>query len=155
MTDNPFLAYAAKVQPWAAKKAARKAELAQNRAQKKALIKVLQERDLLMRLWKNWRRDVVKASLEGPYQKQLEQLIAFLDAMKLEDERKLLKLVQAGPWTEAHIDIRYLVLRLCSTRLANLREKEDLPPFDDALPGQPLTVYQLIRARLMEKTHAG
>jgi hypothetical protein len=153
--SNPFLDYAAKVQPWAAKKAARKAEREQSRAQQKAVTKVLHERDLLMRLWKRWRKDQVNEELDGPYRVQLQQLITFLKTMTLEDERKLLKFVLAGPWRNAPGDIRYLVLRLISTQQAKLREKAELPPFDDPLPGAPLNTYLTIRNTFMEKSHAG
>jgi hypothetical protein len=154
--SNPFLEYSAKVQPWAAKKAARAAERQQSRAQQKAVTKVLQERDLLMRLWKRWRKDLVHTELDGPYQHQLQSLIKFLNAMKvLEDERKLLKFVLAGPWTGAPKELQYLVLRLISTRQASIREKAELPPFDDPLPGAPLNTYLTLRNKFMEKTHAG
>jgi hypothetical protein len=123
-----------------------------NRAQKKAVIKALSERDLLMRLWRSWRRETIATELDGPYKVPLQQLIDALNKMKLGDERKLQKLIQAGPWLRAPLDLRYLVLRLVSTRFANIREAADLPPFDDALPGEPLTVYQLIRNKFMEKT---
>jgi hypothetical protein len=44
------------------------------------------------------------------------------------------------------------VLHLIDARLIVLNEKADLPPFNDALPGEPLTPFQIIRAHLMEKT---
>jgi len=153
--SNPFLEYGAKVTPWIAKKKARAAEREQSRAQQKAVTKALQERDLLMRLWKRWHKDNVKAELEGAYQQELQALINFLNAMKLEDERKLLKFVLAGPWVAAPSEVRYLVLRLISTKQASLREKAELPPFDDPLPGAPLNTYLTIRNKFMEKTHAG
>ncbi len=145
---NHFLAYAAKMQPWAEKKKRRAAELVErkmHRAQKKAMIKAVNERDMLMRLWKKWRIDLVNAELDGPYAPQLQALIDFLNKLELRNERQLLKLVRAGPWLTAHKDIRFLVLRLIDARLIKLREKQELPPFDDAIPGKPLTTFQIIR----------
>jgi hypothetical protein len=153
MTDhNPFLAYAAKVQPWAAKKKARAAEREMNRAQKKAMIKALSERDLLLRLWKKWRNEVLHAELEGPYEKDIQLLINALNKMSLEHEKRLINIIRKGPWLAAPPDIRFLVLHLIDARLIVLNEKADLPPFNDALPGEPLTPFQIIRAHLMEKT---
>jgi hypothetical protein len=135
---------------WELKKQARAAEKVANRAQKKAVIKALSERDQLFRLWKQWRRDVVNEELDGPYQVELQALIDFLNGMTLQDEQRLLKLVKTGPWKKSPADIRYLVLRLVSTRIVTLREKAELEPFDDALPGQPLTTYQLIRNEMRQ-----
>jgi hypothetical protein len=153
MTDhNPFLAYAAKVQPWVEKKKARAAEREVNRAQKKAMIKALSERDLLLRLWKKWRNEVLHAELEGPYEKDIQLLINALNKMSLEHEKRLINIIRKGPWLAAPPDIRFLVLHLIDARLIVLNEKADLPPFNDALPGEPLTPFQIIRAHLMEKT---
>jgi hypothetical protein len=153
MTDhNPFLAYAAKMAPWAEKKKLRAAERAMNRAQKKAMIKALNERDLLLRLWKKWQTEVVNAELEGPYQKDIKALIDALNKLSLRDEKRLVSLIRKGPWLDAPPDIRYLVLRLVDAQLIKLNEQAELPPFNDALPGEPLTAFQIIRADLMEKT---
>ena len=149
--SNPFLAYAAKAQPWKVKKQAREKERearTMGRAQKKAMVKALSERDQLFRLWKQWRRDVINEQLDGPYQQELTKLIDFLNALELKNERQLTKLIQASAWHKAPADVRYLVLRLVSTRIVTLREKAELEPFDDALPGQPLTAYQVIRDHL-------
>jgi hypothetical protein len=152
VAPNPFLAYAAKAAPWIARKKLRTEQRAMHRVQKKAVIKALSERDQLMRLWKQWRRDLVKAELEGPYQSALQELVDFLNKLTLKDERKVLKIVRAGPWCSAPADVRFLVLRLVDARISTLREKADLPPFDDALWDQPLTTFQLIRNDFMEKT---
>jgi hypothetical protein len=152
MTDNPFLAYAAKANPWAARKKLRAEQKEMHKAQKKAVIKALAERDLLMKLWKQWRKDLIKEELEGPYQQQIQTLITFLNKMTLKDKPQLLKLVKAGPWINAPPDVKFLVLRLIDARLAFLNEKAGLPPFDDAMLYQPPTVFQIIRASFMEKS---
>jgi hypothetical protein len=124
-------------------------------AQKKAVIKAVNERGLLMRLWKRWRLDLFNAALEGPYQNDIQQLINILKRITLKEERKLISIVRKGPWLAAHKDIQFLVLRLIDAQLIALREKADLPPFDDALWGEPLTPFQIIRNHFLEKTHAG
>lgn len=150
---NPFLDYAVKAAPYALKKQARKVERETSKAQQKAVLKAVIERDQLTKLWKAWRRDRLTEELEGPYRKQLQVLVDFLEKMTLQEEPKLLKLMCVKYWRKAPEDIRYLTLRLISTRIVTLREKAELPPFDDALPGEPLTVYQTIRNDLMEPTN--
>jgi hypothetical protein len=131
--------------PWVVKKQMRTAaKQKMSYAQKKAMVSALAERDLLMRLWQKWRESVLDTALEGPYRVAIQNLITFLDKMTLKDERQLVKVVKTGPWQTAHKDIKFLVKRLVDARLIVLREKQDLPPFDDALPGEPLTVYQIL-----------
>lgn len=116
-----------------------------HRAQQKAIDKALAERDLLMRLWKRWRQDTTNTMLEGPYAVAIQTLIDFLETLTLPQEARLVNFVKAGPWQTAPKDVRFLVLRLIDAKLIALREKQELPPFDDALPGEPLTAFQQIR----------
>ena len=117
-------------------------------AQKKAIIKALNERDMLMRLWKKWREDVQSEALEGAHGSAIEKLIVFLDSVTLDNSRRVIKFVRDGKWQKAHKDIRFLVLRLVDAKLVALREKLDLPPFDDPLPGFPPTPFQILREEL-------
>lgn len=121
-----------------------------HRAQEEAVRKALAERDMLMRLWKKWREEVLTEALAGAYAQPIEDLIHFLEHNKLEHlNRQLVKWVEHGPWLKAPADIRFLVLRLINARITKLREKQDLPPFDDPLPGQPLSPFLIIRNNFM------
>jgi hypothetical protein len=143
--QSAFAAFADKAMPWHVKVKVRAAEKRQmHRAQKQALIKAVNERDLLLRLWKRWRVGLVDSALEGPYQKHIEKLIEFLESLTLKDEDRLVQVVRAGKWQQTHPDIRFLVLRLVDAKLVALREKAGLPPFDDGLPGDPPTTFQII-----------
>lgn len=116
-----------------------------HRAQKQAMIKALNERDMLMRLWRKWRKDVYNEALDGPYQEALQELVDFLNQMNLKNEAPLLKLIHSGNWHEAHKDIRFLVTILVDAKITALREKQELPPFDDGLIDEPLTLFQKVR----------
>lgn len=120
-----------------------------HRAQKKAMLKALNDRDLLMRLWKRWRQDVRNTALEGPYQKAIQTLINFLNQMSLKDTPRLLALVKTGHWQQTPADIRFLAISLIDAKLTTLREKQKLPPFDDAIMGKPLTLFQQVRLIIM------
>ena len=52
------------------------------------------------------------------------------------------------PWYGADSDTRFQVLRLIDMALVQLRERHGLPPFNDALPDEPPTVFQIIREEL-------
>jgi hypothetical protein len=129
--------------------APRKARLraAQERTER-ARQKALEERHELFRLWQKQQRQQVEALLHGSHGAAVHELAGFLEQMTLTSGSELIELVRRGPWREADSDTRFQVLRLIDGALAQLREHHDLPPFDDALPGEPLTVFQIIRAEL-------
>ncbi len=147
--QNNFLTFANKSMSWSVKKQLRAEEKrSMNRAQKKAVIKALNERDLLMRLWKRWRQDLLTTALQNKHQDDIQKLIDFLQTLTLQDEGRLVKVVRLGQWQTAHKDIRFLVLRLIDAKLIALREKAELDPFDDPLPGQPLDAFLTLRNEL-------
>jgi hypothetical protein len=51
---------------------------------------------------------------------------------------------------DADDDTRFAVLDLISMHLTNLRERNDLPPFDDSVPfsDDPPTVFEIIKKKL-------
>lgn len=119
---------------------------AEKRAMHKAEQKALAERDCMFRAWKRWRREQLDAARAGPHGEALDALIAFLETMKSADA--LIDHVRAGDWKAADDDTRFLVLHLVNVAIVRLREECGLPPFDDALPGEPATAFQIIRELL-------
>jgi len=109
---------------------------------------VLEERSRMFRLWKKWHRERVVKPLAGPYSAAARELADFLEMMSLTSGSELIELVHRGPWRGADHVTQFEILRLIDGALAHLRERDGLPPFDDALPGEPLTVFQIIRAEL-------
>ena len=120
-----------------------------HRAQEEAVRKALAERDMLMRLWKRWRKEILTEALETKYGTALQKLVDFLKQLKFKEDVKLLPFIKSGPWLQAPKDIKFLVLTLISAQLVKLREQQELPPFDDPLPYQPLSPFLLIRNSFM------
>ena len=120
---------------------------AEERAERKRR-EALEERNKLFRLWQKWHREQTEKLLAGPYATAAQELADFLAAMTMPSGPALLELVRRGPWHDADGNTRFEVLRLIDGALAHLRERHDLPPFDDALPGESPTVFELIRAEL-------
>jgi hypothetical protein len=110
-------------------------------------------RDYLISSWRQWRdepceirnRCALLASQQGDVARAL---ITFLASMTLHDGTALVELVKAGPWQQADRDTRFEILRLIDAAIIALREAHGLVPFDDALPGEPASVFLLIREAL-------
>ena len=90
---NAFLEFADKQTPPAVKARQRAAE---KRRVTKTEKKALAEHDYLFRLWKKWRRERLEALLMGPRGAAAHKLVAFLQAMKLEDGTRLVEFVRAA-----------------------------------------------------------
>ena len=140
---NPFLELAER-QISAPVKARQRA--AEKRAMRTAEQKAIAKRDCMFQAWKHWRREQLDAALGGPHGGALQALIAFLKTMKCGDA--LIEHVRAGDWKAADGDTRFLVLHLVNAAIVRLREERGLAPFDDALPSEPPTAFQIIRELL-------
>jgi hypothetical protein len=119
---------------------------AEKRAVRKAEQKALAERDCMFAAWKRWRRERLDAALGGPHGEMLQALITFLKTMKSADA--LVDHVRTGNWKATDTDTRFLALHLVNSTIVRLHEERGLPPFDDALPGEPPTAFQIIREML-------
>jgi hypothetical protein len=135
---TPFEAFAEAVAP---------ARPTQPRATK-ARDKARDDRDRQFRGWLRFQRRQVDDALVGPHGAALAELIKLLADLTLDQSADLIASLQAGPWRAADPDTRYLVIRLCGSRLVDLREGVGLPPFDDPLPHEPPDVFLLIRELL-------
>jgi hypothetical protein len=105
----------------------------------------LEERTRLLRAWRAWRRERVEELVSGPHGAAAQALRGFLAKMKLGDAAALITAVQAGPWREADPDVRFEVLAMVDRAIVALRERHHLPPFDDALPGEAPTAFEIVR----------
>jgi hypothetical protein len=65
--------------------------------------------------------------------------------MGLHDGAALIRLVERGQWRSADLEIRLEILSLIDGAITALREKQGVPPFDDALPDEPANVFLAIR----------
>jgi hypothetical protein len=112
---------------------------------RKAEQKALAERDTLHRGWKKWRRERIEVLLSGPHGNAARDLVAFLADMTLDDASALLTRVKQGPWRSCDADTRFEVLSLIDAAIIRLRERADMPAFDDPLPGQPPNAFLILR----------
>jgi hypothetical protein len=114
---------------------------------RKAAQKALAERDDLFRLWKHKRREDLAAALSGAHGESFRHLVEFLDAMTLQSAAELVEHVRAGGWDAADRDTRFRVLDLVGNAIIRLRERHDLPPFDDPLPraDEPPNAFLILR----------
>jgi hypothetical protein len=122
----------------------RAAEKRASRKQQKALA----ERAATFCQWKHEQRERVAELLAGPHAEAAQTLLAFLDALTLDQAPALVALVKAGPWQNADADTRFEILSLINAAITALRERHDLPPFDDPLPPRTnafLTIREWLR----------
>ena len=138
---NAFLEFAEKQTPASVKARQRAAEKRRTTESKKALA----ERDDLFRLWKRWRRERLETLLAGPHGDAARELVAFLQAMTLDDGAQLVELVCAAGWGHTDADTKFEILSLINAAITALRERAKLPPFDDPLPDAAPTTFLIIR----------
>jgi hypothetical protein len=144
---NVYLDYAESVITAPVKRRMHAAEKrARTRAQR-ARDKELQERDELFALWKSHHKAQHDALLAGPHGTTAQDLIAFMQAMTLDDGEALLERVTAGSWRSTDADTRFTVLQLIDSALIRLRERNGLAPINDSIPfgDEPDTTFQVIR----------
>jgi hypothetical protein len=105
----------------------------QKRAAREAERKAIIERDRLRGEWQRWRRGRRETLLAGPHAVAAQALFDFLGAMALADGAALIAPIERGPWRDADGDARFEILSLVDDHIIALRERHDLPPFDDPL----------------------
>ena len=119
----------------------------QRRSQKPTGVRQ-QHPDHQLRAWTKWRRERVETMLAGPHGLALQQLIRFLETMKLHDAPALIALVKLGHWQHTDPNTRLEVLSLIDDHIIKLREAHGLAPMDDGLTDEDLTALQQIREML-------
>jgi hypothetical protein len=141
VSSDPFADFAARAIVAPRK---RKLRAAEERAERKRL----EEHNKLFRAWQKWHREQADKLFAGEHAAAARELVGFLETMTLASGLSLIELVRRGPWCGTDPDTRYGILRLIDGALAQLRESHRLPPFDDSLPDEPPTVFQIIREML-------
>jgi hypothetical protein len=117
----------------------------QRASESRAKQNALADREQQSCLWHKWRQERVDALLAGPHGEAAKKLTAFLDQMTSDDASALIDLVRRGPWCDTDTDTRFLVLALIDHAIVRLRERHNLPTFDDPLPGASPNVFLTIR----------
>jgi|SRR5215831_10243927 len=111
----------------------------------------LADRARLTRAWRAWHFEQLEEALVGLHGGVLERLMAQLK--ELRTARELVNFISAQDWSVVDDDTRAIVLHQINRAITVLRERQGLPPIDDALPGEPLTAFQIIRGIITQVSH--
>ena len=161
--SNPFeaLANAQMVQATKAKH-----EAAEKRAAKKV---VQSERDAPMklsereqeqadqskqfRMWKAFHRAESEAVLHGTHGDGYRELLRSVRLAGIDESDAILRAVRSAKWLHgADLKTRQIVLSAIASAIVRLRELNGYAPFDDSLPGEDPTVFEIIRNELKVMT---
>ena len=97
----------------------------------------------LTRAWRAWHFEQLEEALLGLHGGVLERLMVQLK--ELRTARELVNFISAQDCSVVDDDTRAIVLHQINRAITTLRERQGLAPIDDALPGEPLTAFQIIR----------
>lgn len=87
--------------------------------------------------------------LNGPHGKDVRGLIQLIDSLTIDSASALVTFVMSAEWIQkASLPLRYAVLELAGNAIMRLRIRHAMAPFDDSLPGEEPTAYELIRKHL-------
>ena len=90
-----------------------------------------------------------QAFLDGPWGNQIQQIESFLKSMEINDGERLLDILDRLDWfRHADRNIRSYLLSSIDEAIINLRVDNGFAPIDDALPGEQLTIFQMIKVKL-------
>jgi hypothetical protein len=157
MTDdsNPFeqLAQQQMVQAFKRKHKRREAKLYQRDSDAPMVPgeqdKKQRDQQRMYRSYRRHKRAEIRALLEGQYRIPFLRLSRVLRRMTIEDGAALVEHVEQAQWmVEADRLTRYIVLAAISDKIVKLRIQNGYAPFDDSLPGELPTAYEIIRAKL-------
>jgi hypothetical protein len=105
--------------------------------------KELADNERLLSAWRKLHREQREEALAGLHADVMQRLIAQLKDLR--SARELVAFMEAQDWSVIDADTRLVVLHEINQAITRLRERADLPPIDDALPGEPLRAFQLIK----------
>jgi hypothetical protein len=115
----------------------------------RAAQKEIQNDSRLLRAWKRWHAEQLAIALQGPHGAIVAEIVDFLShKMTPKSAPQLLKILQGHDWRLVDADVRLVILHEINNASARLREHLKLPPFDDSLPGEQPTLFELVRALL-------
>ena len=140
--SNPFESYgdAATVAP------IRRRELRRDSAMAIKAQKQLDEQAYLLKGYNSWVKERREALFAGPFGKECKALNSILRTMTPSSAPALISFIQKANWLkEADADTRHEVLAMVSNGITRVRLNAGLPPFDDAMPGEPDNAFLIIR----------
>jgi hypothetical protein len=97
----------------------------------------------LLRAWHAWHREQLEETLAGVHRDVMHRLMAQLKDLR--SARELITSIETVDWNTIDADTRLIALHQINVAITRLRERSGQEPIDDALPGEPLRAFQLIR----------
>ena len=114
-----------------------------------ALEKSQRDRGIQTSLWRAAHRHELELAHAGPHGEELRFLESELRRLRLRRWRRIWwRSSQASPLRQAPPDIRYLALAAIGNAILRLRISNGYAPFDDSLPGEEPTAFEIIRSLL-------
>jgi hypothetical protein len=111
------------------------------------------DKNAQLKLWRAYHRDEINAVINGPYRDNWRELVKTVRDMTFENPGAIVGYVQHAQWLhEADFQTRRVVLSMIARAIMQLREINGYPPFDDALPDEEPTAFEIIRAELKMMT---
>ena len=96
-------------------------------------------------LYKAWKREV-KREMQDKYGKQLELLMKMIKNLSIDSADILVEYIVMADWLiQADLHSRETILSYIDNAIIRCRIRHGLAPFDDALPGEEDTAFQVIR----------
>lgn len=95
------------------------------------------------------RRRWFEEVLGGPEGPRVRAMVAWVATLGPDDADELVEVVAGEDWLlSAPQDVRLAALRLIGDEIGRIRRETGLLEFDDPLPGEPDTAFQIIRRLL-------
>jgi hypothetical protein len=154
---NLFLKYADSILPRRRRSQAVKVVRSDHNAPRvlRGADQALAERSRQTARGRRWDAARLKELLAGAHGSQIKQLIRFLHRMTIDEGETLLAVLDELMWfADADHDLRMNVLAEIDDAIVMLRICNGLPPIDDALPGEELTVFQKVKQKLNQEDGA-
>jgi hypothetical protein len=94
-------------------------------------------------MWRRYHAEQLEQALAGTYADVMKPLMAQLEDLR--STHALVDFIAAQDWGSVDTDTRTIALFEINRAITARRERQKLPPINDALPGEPLTAFQIIR----------
>jgi hypothetical protein len=155
MTDNPFTHLADRQMVAATRARHKRREVRLARSEADAPMKLspqeqaVADREKLMRAYKAANKAEFARFLKGPNGRHWQELRSTLEYTGLGGSDFLLSYIEKQGWLlDGDLKTRQDALTLIAAHLLVLRLQDGRPPFDDSLPGEELTLFEIIRSKL-------
>jgi len=113
--------------------------------------KKLADNERLLRWWKKFHREERDAVLAGPHGAVLGELLRMIKNLEHIWPSQLVGFARCIDWAAIDTNTKLITLHELNAAITRFREKRDQEPIDDALPDEPLRVFQVIRGIVMNQ----